>query len=176
MLLTLDLATRIGYTLGQVTDPLFRVGHYVLPSTGPLIGNFADAYHRWLSSVLSCNRIECVVFESPVLMKNTRIETLRKLYGLAWHTEWYCRNKNIDVHEANVSQVKKFLTGNGRADKPMMMAAAKQMGFNPKVHDEADAIAIRLMFMSIHYPEALRLLRLDMGPLGVNVAKGGIDP
>lgn len=187
MLLTLDLATRIGYTLGHLADPDFRVGHHDLPSTGPAIGEFAQAFNFWLSSLTANDRIDEVVFEAPVMpagfvkkgkngnpivVPNSRIETLRKLYGLAWHTEWFFRTRRIATHEVNVKQVKKFLTGNGNADKPMMMRAAKDLGFNPNVHDEADAIAIRLMFLSVHHPNILRSMNLDMGLLGASVAKG----
>ena len=43
-----------------------------------------------------------------------------------------------------VGTIKKFLTGQGNANKPAMIAAAQTRGFSPADDNEADAIAILL--------------------------------
>lgn len=53
---------------------------------------------------------------------------------------------DIPIREVPPNCVKKFATGNGRADKPEMIAAAIAMGVRGSVnHDEADAWHLRRM-------------------------------
>ena len=41
-----------------------------------------------------------------------------------------------------VGTIKKFATGNGRAGKPLIIAAARSWGFEPADDNEADALAL----------------------------------
>lgn len=51
----------------------------------------------------------------------------------------------VDLAVVAPSQLKKWATGSGRADKDAMMAAAAERGALPANHDEADAALLRLM-------------------------------
>lgn len=172
MLLTLDLSTNTGWTLGKVPDRDFSFGHYTLPKTGPLVGIYATNFHHWLLDTFR-RGVTMVVFESPILPKTTSLDTCRKLYGLAWHTEWLCQMNSIDCEEINNAQTKRWMGVKGRGDqvKKDMIAAAQRMGFDVKTHDEADAVACRLTWLSVRYPAVIRSFGLDLGMLGIASGK-----
>lgn len=168
MLLTLDLATVLGYTVGAVADRGFKSGHYRLPSTGADIGAFAAAYDGWLDSHLSLTGVTEVVFEAPVLPRKTTLATVRKLSGLAWHTEWLCTNMGIKCYEAHLQSVKKAIGGHGRAQKSDMIRAVQSYGYDVTEENEADAIAVRLYTIMTRHQELAADFGLEMGLLGAN--------
>lgn len=157
-LLTLDLATHIGWTRGRPDDRYFDFGTHGLPKTGDDIGAFLSAYQDWLSDILP--NVELCVFEAPILPPKTRIETLRKLYGLAGHTEVVCRYAGVKCMEVNLMQVRAFIGAHGKAG---VIEAIRRYGFDPADDDQADAIAVRLYVLHRLYPN---VHGMDMG-LGV---------
>lgn len=164
-LVTLDLATRIGWTAGPHTSRDFQFGSYTLPSTGEDVGKFAQAAHDWLREFFPVPAKDwLVVFEQPIMPKDAHLVTLRKLYGLAWHVEFYFSGR-CEVAEANNSSVKKQFTGSGRAQKDDMVAAAVAAGFAAENHDQADAIALRMFTLGQRWPE-FRGLDGGLGALG----------
>lgn len=92
--------------------------------------------------------------------------TVRKLSGLSWHTEFRCKERGIEVCEAQIQSVKKYFTGSGRAQKPDMIQAAKSLGYDVKNDDESDAIAVRLYTIEQRFPELQDRFKLALGPLG----------
>jgi Holliday junction resolvasome RuvABC endonuclease subunit len=152
-MLTLDLSTHIGWSCGPVHDAQPQFGHHDLPKTGPDLGLFIWHYDKWLRRMLAEHSPDVLVFEQPVLNRQkTQLLILRKLYGLASHTEFVCRGK-CAVREANNQSVKAWWTGNGRADKNDMVAVAVANGFKVQTPDEADALAVRFFAIERLYPE-----------------------
>ena len=154
-LLTLDLATKTGFAVGDISSgerPLS--GTHTLPSTGTDIGRFLLAFDRWVSDLIVFHKPSLVVFEAPLFLAGgkSNISTARKLMCLAGMTEYFCSKHKVMVRECNVSTIKKYFTGNGRADKPKMIAAAKALGFEPKDDNEADALAIYFYTMNKLHP------------------------
>src|SRR5262245_20204032 len=88
-ILTLDLATRLGWCVGEpANDPAF--GYYDLPKTGDNVGQFLIHFQRWLSSRCSEWQPELIVFEAPILPRKTKLITVRKLNGLCNVVEMHC--------------------------------------------------------------------------------------
>jgi hypothetical protein len=169
MLLTLDLATRIcGWTCGEPAAISFTFGEKTFPPTGEDLGLFLVNYDQWLRSGIIARKVTEVCYEAPIMMGKgkTQLIILRKLYGIGSHTEFVCSQLGIECTEANVTSVKKFTTNNGRADKPEMLAAIRQLGYDAKGFDEADAIAVRLFALHHKYPALVAKMKLDLGPLG----------
>lgn len=164
MLLTLDLATVLGWTLGDVADRKFRSGHHRLPSTKDDIGAFAAAYGDWLAA--NIDDVTVVVFEAPILAKKTQLATVRKLCGLCYHTELTCTALGIKCYEAHLSSVKKAIGGHGRADKNDMVSAVQSYGYDVTEENEADAIAVRLYTIMTRHKEYAADFGLEMGLLG----------
>jgi len=94
-----------------------------------------------------------IIFEAPILPAQTQMATTRKLQGMAGVTEMVCHRLGIEVAEVATSQVKKALTGSGRADKDQMMSAARLYGFEPTCSDEADAFGIWLCALRLRHPK-----------------------
>lgn len=164
MLLTLDLATVLGFTVGHVSDRKFESGYFRLPSTGVDIGRFAAAYDDWLHNKLL--NVTCVCFESPVLPKKTQLATVRKLTGLCWHTEFLASTMGIECFEAHLSSVKKSIAGHGRAAKVDMIAAVRRYGYDVDEENEADAIAVRLYTIMTRHKHLMKDFGLELGALG----------
>ncbi len=163
-LLTLDLSSNVGWTLGNVEDRGFAFGSHQLPKTGEDIGAFAEAYDPWLSRMIQ--GVDHVVFEAPILPPQTSLQTLRKLHGLCWHTEYVAKICDIKCGEANVMQIRAYL-GRGFMKKDEVLAAVKRYGFDAGTdHDAADAIAVRLFTLEREYPHVARKMNLDLGQLG----------
>jgi crossover junction endodeoxyribonuclease RuvC len=163
MILALDLATQLGFCWG-VGDRLPTVGHVCLPSTGNEVGPFLCAYEDWLNGMLDERKPDLVIFESPVLPRKTTVTTTRKLQGLSGVTEMLCHHRQTDCREVSIQRIKHELSGNGRASKDEMIAAARAFGLAIKVSDEADAFGVWLTAVRLKRPEhAARWQPLFMG-------------
>jgi crossover junction endodeoxyribonuclease RuvC len=161
-ILALDLATRCGWACGAPgTEPTY--GTKVLPSTGEDIGRFAGAFNEWLLDMMTLEDPGVVVFEAPVLAGTTSLATARKLYGLAWHTEFCCQMRQVRVMEHHLQSVKKFFAGSGRASKDDMIAAAHRQGWAPKDDNAADALG--LWACAVHQLAPAHARRFQMGGL-----------
>lgn len=169
MLLTLDLATVLGWTKGAVGDRTFKSGHFRLPSTKNDIGAFAAAYGEWLNNNIA--GVTSVVFEGPILPRKTQLATIRKLYGLCYHTELLCTKLGIKCYEAHLSSVKKAIGGHGRAQKVDMVAAVQSYGYDVTEENEADAIAVRLFTIMTRHKELAASFGLELGLLGTATPK-----
>lgn len=151
-ILGLDLATRTGFCHGK-PDECPTLGHHCLPKTGEDVGAFLGAAEKWLTGLLVTVVPGIVCFESPILPQQTSLATTRKLHGLAGMLELVCLRAAVECAEVQPSIVKKVLTGSGKAKKPDMMKAARAMGFDPKVDDEADALGVWLAVVRMRHPQ-----------------------
>jgi len=155
MIMALDLATQTGLCIGA-PDTRPTLSHFRLPSTGADVGLFLSAWEDWLRPQVREVGPSLIVFEAPILAGQTQIATTRKLQGMAGVTEMVAHRAGIECAEVATSQVKKVLTGNGRAEKPAMMAACRAYGFDPKTSDEADAFGIWLCAVQLRHPSHAR--------------------
>lgn len=153
MFLGLDLATCTGFCFGAPdTGEPPTIGHVLMPKTGPDVGAFLVAYEEWLAAKVREVEPSLIIFEAPILAANTTIHVTRKLQGMAGVTEMIAHRQRLEVAEITTSQVKKALTGSGKADKADMVRAARHYGFNPAVPDEADAFGVWLCAVRLRFP------------------------
>lgn len=154
--LALDLATVTGFAVGDAdyppaptplekaggaSSPAYLSGSHRIapPNTG--IGQFLHRFDLWLSDQITVHAPSLVVFEAPILRDgHTAIDTARKLMCLAGHVELVCYRREVRCLEAHLQTIKKHATGNGRAGKEEVTAAAVRR-FGPVADDnEADAL------------------------------------
>ena len=139
----LDLSSHTGYAFGEHHEHP-RYGTFDLPKTQDDVGRFVAAFDEWLNALIDVEHPELLAFEAPLMLGGgqTSITTTRKLMGLASHVEFVCYRRGIICREGNVSKIKKFWTGSGRAKKPEMIAAARKWGYRVRDDNQADALAL----------------------------------
>lgn len=165
-ILALDLATHCGWaTNAPHEEPDF--GTEVLPSTGKDVGPFIGAYDVWLRRMLDEQKPALVIYEQPSIFAKTTPDTVIKLNGLATHTEWLCFRRSVPIRSANPSKLKKFFTGNGKAKKDEMVAAARRRGWKVTDDNQADACAVRAWAIFC-YAEPEHRQQFALGALGAS--------
>jgi crossover junction endodeoxyribonuclease RuvC len=177
VILGLDVATRCGWAYGDGSArPTF--GHYEGEKCGDDLGPYFRAFRNWLHGMVtrlkalaeSWGQTLRVIFESPVfpkpflktapgrkpmIVQHASIKDRRRLYGLVSIVELVCGDLGVLCYEEPVQALKQALTGKGNAEKEDMVRAAKKMGCEVQVHDEADAIAAWLIGVRIYHRQHL---------------------
>lgn len=153
-LLSLDLATRLGWACGDAFEGEPASGSFLLPSTGDDVGAFLKAYHLWLIARMAEFQPDIVVMEAPLpATGKTTQTTLLKLWGLCSHTEFVASFKGVTCRQVNVSEWRSAFVGkgHGRISKPKTVAqrstypviqACRQRGWNIVDDNEADALGL----------------------------------
>lgn len=144
-----DIATRTGWCCGG-GESIPRHGSRHFPQfkdLGPGAGFFA--FEQWVADLIANLKPDVVVFEAPILAGKTQIATTRRLQGMAAIVEKVAYEADCRCFEATLSSVKKYFAGHGRAEKPAMMKAATDRGFDIGNDDEADACAVWLYALSL---------------------------
>jgi Holliday junction resolvasome RuvABC endonuclease subunit len=138
--LALDLGSKSGFAIlkdGQITIGTKKLRHDKRAS-----GVRALDFYRWLTQMIRDHSIDQVYFERVYSHSGTQAA---HLYGYFMHTlAAVCEEHCIKCIGIPVTTIKKFATGNGRATKEEMIAAARSRGFNPVDDNAADALAILL--------------------------------
>lgn len=156
--LALDVATCVGWAFGGAGDPPAS-GTFRCPSTGDDSGRFLVGYAQWLTAKLRELGPKEVVFEAPILPRETNITTLRKLYSLAGITEFVCVLEGVSCTEITAGEWRRSFLGpyypkGGRRDelKMAVIAACRALGWNPVDDNEGDALAILHVVLSVRNP------------------------
>lgn len=124
---------------------------YRLPRAGAA-GDYGLGYAAF-RAYLAC-RVErakpvLIAFEAPLQVigahassRRTNQATVRILFGLAAITEEVAGAFGIACAEVNIATIKKHFAGHGRADKRDIIARCRQLGWEPRNDNEADAMAL----------------------------------
>lgn len=137
-ILSLDLGTTTGWAL--TTDGLASVKSGTVKfSTKKFDNKSFLQFFYWLEDFMEKNKVTVLVVEKPTVSKF--FNALRILYGMFAIAQMVSVGFKAEWFEFSTSTVKKFWTGNGGADKDKMLEATRVLGFKPKDHNEADAIA-----------------------------------
>ena len=100
-------------------------------------------FRAWLTETKnSAGGFEAVYYERVDFASTT--EQSRTIFGFEATLGAWCEHHRIAYAGLPVATIKKFWTGSGRADKPQMVATAREMGFDlcPRDHNAADALAV----------------------------------
>lgn len=140
--LALDLATNVGFAVGiPGGEPAF--GSHRLPATQEDVGGYAVKFDYWLRAVLREHApVTTIVFCATILPNHVKanIATIRKLNGLAWHTEFTAKRFELECFEMYEAQAKKTFVGAGNAKKPDVEARCLALGWQVQNQDESDAL------------------------------------
>lgn len=144
-ILGLDLATVTGWALLLGPETAVISATKKLPGAEMSMGRFLQVYRDWLLETLIMYQVSKVFFEAPLpANRQSQEDTARKLMGLALVTELVCHDTDILPTPCPISAVKRHLTGDGTAKKSAMVDGCRALGFNPKDHNEADALAVMI--------------------------------
>ena len=97
-----------------------------------------------LKEVHELEPLDIVIYERPAGQHANSIIHQAKLIAIL---EEFCEENNIEYRAFSASEIKKFATGKGNANKQEMIDAAKtKYGYTGSDDNEADAILMRELF------------------------------
>lgn len=153
--LGLDLGTHTGWAISEGTKIIGSGVRDFSVKNGECKGRRGIKFYNFL---LQHGRVDEIYVEKVAFsgnFKNKKGEWVtpssdgRQLYhGLLMLVEMYAAGFGIQVHDVNLSSLKKAFTGNGHADKEEMCRMAHHLGWKggqpgtALYHDEVDACAL----------------------------------
>jgi Holliday junction resolvasome RuvABC endonuclease subunit len=142
-ILALDFGTRCGWAAlkgGQLHSGAWSNPHSYSDSPGAFFCEFS----KWLADMKRWNEPEHVVWEAPMIRHAPSEAWALMAAGMVTRVQaWAYRHQIVQLAGVRPNTLKKFTTGNGRADKPAMMAAMRvRWGWTGSDHNESDALAV----------------------------------
>ena len=138
-ILALDVATKTGWctiTTSGVWDFTLKRDE----SSGMRLVRFKSK----LKELISLEGINLVFFERSQGMHQNAVITQSELHGVL---KIFCEENNIEYRAFSPSEIKKFATGKGNANKLAMIEAAK-LKYNYQGNDDNEADAIHIFHLA----------------------------
>lgn len=132
-ILALDLATKTGWAVDPLTGGVWDL----TPERGSSPGMRFLRLRGLLNGIRIGHPFGLVVYERPHYRGGHATEVLAGLVAVV--QEW-CAEQGIDHMAVPSGTLKKYATGNGRATKADMVAAAEARGWRPVDDNHADAL------------------------------------
>ena len=140
VVLGLDQATSTGYAVSDESGKILMSGHITVQGTR---GEKFVAFRNWLEQMLITVNPDIIAHERPHFRGDAATELC---VGLCAIIAMSGTDHGIPVHSVQSMVLKKWATGNGRAEKADMVKAAQAFTEHTlnvkKDNDEADAIHI----------------------------------
>ena len=154
MIWGIDTSSRCtGWTAGT-GEVRPQAGAWTYPHTGDDLGLLLDSFDRDLCALADRHPPTVIVYEKPILTPYDKLLTLRKLYAVGAHLEFWGRRRGVLVQEEDLRTLKTRLTGSHKADKIAMVAMAKKCGIalpsGKAAEDAADSFAAWLVGIQYH--------------------------
>lgn len=143
-ILSIDPATETGWAVAS-DNKIQKWGYWILQKTNkskPDMGSKLIRFEKLMNVAILANKIDTIVYEIPVYQHAGATIHHAKLVAII---ELVAAKSNILVVPVDPKTIKKFITGNGNADKDMMVEASKNLGYTGDNNNEADA------FCFLHY-------------------------
>lgn len=131
-ILALDIATKTGWctnTASGVWD--------LKPNRGESESMRVVRFKAKVREMIGLENINLISYERPAGMHKSSIMVASEMVGVL---KDLCVENNIHLACYSASEIKKFATGKGNANKEMMIECAIELGYNPQDDNEADAI------------------------------------
>ena len=133
-ILALDIATKTGWktrTASGVWD--------LKVNRGESESMRVIRFRAKVKELIELENIDLIAYERAAGRYKSSIIVVSEMIGVL---KLLCSELNIDMARYSATEIKKFATGKGNANKEAMIEAAKELGYNPKDDNEADAIHI----------------------------------
>ena len=145
-ILALDLGTKLGWATVDRNGVVRSGSVSVMPRARELPAQRWIRFRNELTSLWNhTGDFDAVYFEEVMAhgsKENPNTIAAHIYGGFLAHLETWCAGRNLTPIGLGVGQVKKAFTGNGRAKKADMIAAAEAKGFRVVDDNQADALAI----------------------------------
>jgi len=131
-ILALDVATKTGWktaTASGVWD--------LKPNRGESEGMRVVRFKSKVREMIEMESISVVSYERPSGMHKSSIMVASEMIGVL---KDLCIEKGIELCCYSATEIKKFATGKGNANKELMISEAVKLGYSPQDDNEADAI------------------------------------
>jgi hypothetical protein len=126
-------------------------GTFDLPSDAEDLGRVGYQLHVNLNRLLSVHRFERIFYEAPIppsqLMGQIQLKTIAKIFTIAGHIESFGYAKGLRVRQVGMGAWRRFFVGKGAGEKSATFKQwsterCRQLGWNVRGHDEADALGV----------------------------------
>lgn len=137
-IIALDLGSKTGYATGINEEIKSHGVKFFSPHKGFDNESFV-AFRKWL--ITGAKNVHRIVVEKPNV-GFPGFDAYRVMFGLYGIVQEVCGLCNVDMIPVSATGIKKFWTGDGRAEKGKMVIQTQIKGFKDVVdHNESDAIA-----------------------------------
>lgn len=131
-ILALDIATITGWKT-ETSSGTWNLK----PNRGESDGIRLVRFKSKVNELIKLEGITLVSYERPAGLHKSSIMVASEMIGVL---KDLCMEKSVDLACYSATEIKKYATGKGNANKEAMIKAAIELGFNPKDDNEADAI------------------------------------
>lgn len=151
MFLGLDPATKCGFACWSPGMERPASGTFELPSDEEDLGRVGYLLHVNLQRLLTVHSFERIFYEAPIppsqLMGQIQLKTIAKVFSIAGHIESFGYAKNLRVRQVGMGAWRRHFVGKGAGEKTATfkswsMDRCRQLGWNVRSHDEADALGV----------------------------------
>ena len=140
-ILALDLGAKSGWALhghdGQITSGTVEFRNDRWQGGGMRFLRFK----RWLTeSKQMAGGLDAVFVEE--VRRHVGVDAAHAYGGFLAHVTAWCEHHQIPYEAVPVGTIKRYATGKGNANKDAVIAAMRNLGFDPADDNEADALAL----------------------------------
>jgi Holliday junction resolvasome RuvABC endonuclease subunit len=136
-ILSLDIATKTGWKT-ETSSGVWNLK----PNRGESEGMRVVRFKAKVRELIELESINLISYERPAGMHKASIMVASEMVGVL---KDLCIERNISLACYSASEIKKFATGKGNANKEAMISSATKLGFSPEDDNEADAIMLYLL-------------------------------
>jgi Holliday junction resolvasome RuvABC endonuclease subunit len=136
-ILALDIATKTGWktrTSSGVWD--------LKPNRGESEGMRVVRFKSKVREIIDLEGIQIVSYERPAGLHKSSIIVASEMIGVL---KDLCIELGVELACYSATEIKKFATGKGNANKDKMIEAAENLEYKPQDDNEADAIFLYLL-------------------------------
>ena len=141
-ILSVDPGTTAGWCTGSDTNGIWKCAAKSYESAGMRLIKFRSS----MKEVVEAERIELIVYEKPGGRNYTGVKAHANFEGII---QEFCLDNKIEYKGYSASEIKKYITGKGNANKPAVIAAVYEKT-NIKILDDNHADAIALYLLAEH--------------------------
>lgn len=140
-LLALDIATKTGWCT-RTASGIWNLK----PNRGESEGMRLVRFKAKVSEIVKIEQISLIAYERPAGRHKSSIIVASEMIGVL---KELCICKGVELACFSATEIKKFATGKGNANKTDMIKAAINAGYNPSDDNEADAIHLYRLAMQL---------------------------